>query len=196
MASKEAQEIIQAALVELATRSYRHFYPRVPSKTLQRAMSVEMGKDVPDLLPSQAALVIPHYWAVYLHDGRGPVWPDRARYIVFFRRIEDDPRVDGGKNYPVRASDIRKLSSSEYNYGLLRNRLAAQQGLPPYMYVLRNPDGSPRPAGKFTGNTSWFLEKTDVASQSTPAIYDLLDQYVMRNVINDTAIARAKIRVR
>lgn len=56
-----------------------------------------------------AEIFLPQYWAVYYHDGHGPVRPTNGKFIVYFQDIEDDPRVSGGRAYPVRASQIRRL---------------------------------------------------------------------------------------
>lgn len=79
----------------------------IDSKTLRDALTVIDLEE-----PGEAAVEVPHYWAVYYHDGRGPVRPRRGKYLVWFQSIEDDPRVDGGRNYPVRASQIRRLNLS------------------------------------------------------------------------------------
>ena len=55
-------------------------------------------------------LVWPHYWAVYYHDGRGPLRPVNGKYLVYFLDPEDDPRFQNG--YPVRASDVKRLELS------------------------------------------------------------------------------------
>jgi len=68
-----------------------------------------------------SAVTVPFYWAVYYHDGRGPVVGTK-RSLVFFKRIEDDPRVAGGVRYPKRQSDIRRLTNEEFK----RARAAGQ----------------------------------------------------------------------
>lgn len=69
-----------------------------------------------------ASVTVPFYWAVYYHDGRGPVVGSR-RSLVFFKQIEDDPRVAGGRRYPVRSSDIRRLTRSEFLRARARGQL-------------------------------------------------------------------------
>jgi hypothetical protein len=74
----------------------------IESQTLRDALAVRSTK-------FGAEIFIPHYWAVYYHDGRGPVRPVNGKFLVYFANIEDDPRVRGGKDYPVRVSQIRRL---------------------------------------------------------------------------------------
>jgi hypothetical protein len=101
----------------------------IGSETLRRA--VELIVDVSNNL---GRLYIPHYWAVYYHDGRGPVQPVSARKLVFFNNPDDDPRLEGG--YPVRVSDIRKLTKEEYDEGLRRNAERRRSGGEPFMFVV------------------------------------------------------------
>lgn len=52
-------------------------------------------------------LGVPHYWAVYYHDGRSPALAAPQRWLVWYPNPKDDPRHRG--NYPVRATQIRRL---------------------------------------------------------------------------------------
>jgi hypothetical protein len=97
--------------IELARKMAERLATRVRttigSETLRRALETRVV-----VLPSGeigADLFIPHYWAIYYHDGRGPVRPVNGKFLVYFARIEDDPRVAGGRDYPVRAAQIRRL---------------------------------------------------------------------------------------
>lgn len=64
-----------------------------------------------DEVRSEAHVVTDFYWAVYYHDGRGPVRARPGKFLVFFSDPDFDPRIDGAaRNYPRRASDIRRLN--------------------------------------------------------------------------------------
>lgn len=102
---------------------------RKASRTLAAAMK-------PHKITSlRGFLGIPHYWAVYRHDGRlrVPVFPRLASFMVWFRSPKDDPRL-GGK-FPERAADVRRLTSEEFRYWMERNRDAYEVGAPPPMIV-------------------------------------------------------------
>lgn len=51
---------------------------------------------------------VPFYWAVYYHDGRGPITARPGKYLAFFKDPDKDPRIPG-RNYPVRSADVRTL---------------------------------------------------------------------------------------
>lgn len=69
---------------------------------------------------SEAAVLTDYYWAVYYHDGRGPINARPGKFLVFFRDPDDDPRIDGSaRNYPRRASDIQRLNLSKGDFGRL-----------------------------------------------------------------------------
>lgn len=107
----EFQEAILDALGVLALRMARK---AIPSQTLKDALVFEK------LTLDKARLFIPHYWALYQHDGRGPVYPRRATVLVYYADPADDPRLVDG--YPVRMSDIRRLSYADWAEGWRRNR--------------------------------------------------------------------------
>lgn len=99
--------IFQVTLVrKMADRLAARVRGFIESETLKRSLRVRVRLDRKHV---GADLYIPQYWAVYYHDGRGPVRPRNGKFIVYFANIEDDPRVSGGKSYPVRAAQIRRL---------------------------------------------------------------------------------------
>jgi hypothetical protein len=65
------------------------------------------------------AVETPYFWAVFYHDGRGPVRAKPGKVLVYFRNPDDDPRIPGRK-YPVRASDIKRLTAADF-YRFLRD---------------------------------------------------------------------------
>lgn len=104
---------------------------RIGSSTLRDAARL-----IVDAQAGQAHIFIPHYWAVYYHDGRAGFAADAGHFLVFFADPDDDPRLEGG--YPVRESDIRRLTRDEFFDGLARNEERADAGEPPFMFVLRS----------------------------------------------------------
>lgn len=74
------------------------------------------------------------YWAVYYHDGRGPIKARPGKFLVFFRDPDDDPRIDGSaRDYPKRVADARKLSltKGQFNRLLRSGRLLATKRVGP-----------------------------------------------------------------
>lgn len=87
----------------------------IPSKQLEAAL------EAIELSNSKGVLHVPHYWAAYVHDGRPPVTPQTATFLVWFKNPSDDPRYLGGQ-YPVYRSDIKRLTPDQFKAGLQRNR--------------------------------------------------------------------------
>lgn len=91
----------------------------IESRTLRR--SLDCVRDRQARVPT-IRLTVPQYWAIYYHDGRGPVTARPGKFLVYFRSIEDDPRVRGGLDYPVRATQIRRLALSVEEFKELRKQ--------------------------------------------------------------------------
>lgn len=104
--------------------------PAIGSRTLRAALT--SSKDFNNL---RGALTIPHYWAPYYHDGSRSFGPRRAKWLVWFVNPKDDPRTNYGTKYPVRESDVKRLTKEQFRQGRLRNRIRQGRGLPPSMIV-------------------------------------------------------------
>lgn len=87
---------------------------RAVSETLARSMSVGVARSSRRFRANdiEARISIPHYWAVYAHDGRKPF--SKGRYMVFWKNPRNDPRrAPRGKTPPRRAA-LRSLSRAEF----------------------------------------------------------------------------------
>jgi len=82
------------------------------SRTLRRALTCRVDATGATV---DAILSVPHYWAVYYHDGRGSITAKKGKFLVWFASIEDDPRVNT-TGYPVRVTDRRKLRLSKEQF--------------------------------------------------------------------------------
>ncbi len=122
--------------------------PLVPSRTLRRDMQLFVDRS------ERGILQFPYYWAVYVHDGRGPFGVhSRARrgrrkpsVIVWFKNPKDDPRTNGGRDYPRRERQVRQLTRAQYEEGLKRNRQRSKGN--PFMVVVKRVNSS-RPGVPF-----------------------------------------------
>jgi hypothetical protein len=74
-------------------------------------------------------LNVPHYWAQWFHDGRGVVTARPGHKLVFYKNPAEDPRIAGG--YPVRLSDVRKLSREEFYRDLRAGKLIVAERVGP-----------------------------------------------------------------
>jgi len=83
---------------------------------------------------AEALVLTDFYWAVYYHDGRGPISAKPGKFLVFFRDPRDDPRHNGGSlNYPKRAANVRtlRLTKGEFSMMLRTGRLIATKRVGP-----------------------------------------------------------------
>ena len=111
---------------------------RIQSETLRRAIVFQ------ERTALQGRLYIPHYWAIYQHDGRDAVFPDKKTYLVWYADPADDPRLRGG--YPVRLSDVKSLTADDFYAGLEENRRreeANPSGGPMQFMIIRGPGTDP-----------------------------------------------------
>ena len=136
----DSKRVIRRILQDLGERELRVVRKAIGSRTLRAAIRLIVNES-----EERADLFIPHYWAIYYHDGRGSVSPVSARKLVFFDNKNDDPRLRGGK-YPVRESQVKRLTKRQYEDGLRENQNRARLGLRPFMYVVDSVGpSSPRP---------------------------------------------------
>lgn len=134
MAARSVESFYERLLRRIGERAFDRAKPQIQSETLQKSLVLEISTS---LAEPRAVLYLPHHWAVYVHDGRGPVRPVEKRWLVWFQNPADDPRTAGGRNYPVRASDARRLSPAEWEMGMLENAARRAAGQEPYMIVTK-----------------------------------------------------------
>lgn len=123
MSDLDVPAFVQQVLGRVADLAADRARPLIPSETLAEALRIVAGDE-----PSTVFLEIPHYWAVYVHDGRGSFGPRRAEWLVWFRDKLMDPRTNFGTHYPIREADIQRLSKEQFQYGLELNRQARARG--------------------------------------------------------------------
>jgi len=145
----------------------------IGSSTLRRAIFLAVYASL-----GEAKLIVPHYWAVYYHDGRGPVSPVNARKLVFFEEpLRNDPRLQGA--YDVRADDIRRLSRDEYEEGLERNAERRAAGLPPFMFVVDA-------VGPAAPHPFFDQLKINAANRAGPTVARIFDQHIQEALDGDS----------
>lgn len=64
------------------------------------------------LTPTGFRLEVPHYWAKWFHDGRGPIEAAAGKRLVYYKNPAQDPRIEGG--HPVTLNQVRKLTKHEF----------------------------------------------------------------------------------
>ena len=98
---------------------------RVRSKQLRRGMYIRENTED----PRKQAIVIPHFWATYIHDGRGCVTPQNSPILIWFRDRKKDPRLFNG-NTPESLSQTRTMTRAQFKYwtGINRGIIRAYKG--------------------------------------------------------------------
>lgn len=181
MAARRAippEVFIERVLTALAAVARRRVLKRIPSETLRRTLGVA-------IVPPRAILFLQHYWALYVHDGRGSVRPRSATWLVWFTDPKDDPRLAGG--YPVRLSQVRRLTRAQFLDGLRRNREAAARGTKPFM-VVRKVSGPARGVP--------FFERLDLAGEVDRFVAEAFSTLVLQEgfAVVETDTARVQLR--
>lgn len=180
--SPPPQKFLRELVRQLANEAKAAIAPKIKSDVLRDALRVQVKKNV-------GALYIPHYWALYVHEGRGPFGPKKASFLVWFSNQADDPRLQGG--YPVRLSDVRRLTKEQFHYGLRENARRLDLGISePYMIV--TPYFNRRTPGTF-----FFTLGAQDFERTVPAKVDsAFDAWVRQQLgrVKQPKPARARLR--
>lgn len=169
------EEFYERLLTKLGEMALRQVEPQIPSNTLRDALQLEVSTS---LLKPRAVLYLPHYWAVWVHDGRGPVSPKERTWLVWFQNPKDDPRTGGGRNYPVRAADAARLTKAQWEDGLAENARRRAAGQEPYMIVTKH-SGPVRPPESFA-----FFEAgmEQFAARAGPVVREEFERFIRSKV--------------
>lgn len=172
-------------VTRLTKRAYRRVKPLIPSRTLRKALFWEVTPR------PRGFLEVPHYWAVYYHRGTGIIAPVRAKYLVWYQRAIDDPRLNKGKG-PERARFIKRLTKDQWEEGLRRNYLRRKKGLRPFMLVSKARKGLPgvpfydAALGSFGGSGGLLGEARKIGLQE-------FNKYI-KKVFRDLKISSTRVR--
>ncbi len=173
------EEIMREILTAVGEAELERVKKLIGSSTLRRAIFLAVYASL-----NEARLIIPHYWAVYYHDGRGSVTPQNATKLIFFDEpLENDPRLQGA--YDVRATDIQRLTREQYEEGLERNAERREQGLPPFMFVV-DAVGPSRPRPFFDQLSN------NAANRAGPTVTRIFDRHIQDLVQNDEDVRPEK----
>ncbi len=117
-----AAQFQRTLIGKLLTLGARRVRPEIPSTTLRLALRKIVSSD------TEGSLFIPHYWAVYVHDGRdAPFGPRTATLLVFWRNPVNDPRLVNGQT-PKRAFQLRRLTLREFRKAAKQEHEAREDG--------------------------------------------------------------------
>lgn len=172
------QDLIARVLRAVGEEELRRVRGAIGSSTLRRALELIVEENL-----YRARLFIPHYWAVYYHDGAAPFGPLTASVLVFFDDPRDDPRIASG--YPVRASEIRRLTREEYENGLEINRERMANGDRPFMFVVKN-------VGPHAAHPFFDELGVGAAERAGPVVMETFDQWIQEQLDTDPALRPEK----
>lgn len=147
----------------------------------------------------RAVARVPHYWAPFYHDGRGPA-PRKSRpgrWMVWFKDPGDDPRW--GPGLPVLRSEVRKLTREEFQAGLEENRRRGPGN--PFMIVAKVSPFPPKTRAKSNpfferGLNRLVVEAVEVDGIVADAIGDILDRKLRTSAAKPFIRQRAKLNLR
>lgn len=127
----------QRLLAELGLLAREQAKRKLESDTLRAALFV-------DIVPEEDKVVVgvPHYWALYYHDGRGPIRAKPGKWLVYFKDPSQDPRIKNG--YPERAASIIRLTREQVLDALARDELIVVKSVgpaAPHPFFTRGMDG-------------------------------------------------------
>lgn len=170
----DSKRIIRLILEALGERELARAKKLIGSRTLKAAIRLIINES-----EERADLFIPHYWAVWYHDGRGRVSPVNARKLVFFDNKNNDPRIRGGR-LPVTEAQVRRLTREQYREGLRINQERARRGQRPFMFVVDSVRKSrPRP---------FFRRLEEGAAKRADAIvFEVFERELLRELDSDPA---------
>lgn len=172
----DAKAIIRTILQDLGEQELALVRKSIGSRTLRAAVRL-----IIDESEQRASLFIPHYWAIWYHDGRGSISPVNARKLVFFDNHHDDPRLRGGKR-PERESQVKRLTKEQYENGLRINRERHRRGQRPFMYVVDSVGDS------FASKQPFFDRHAEGAKErADPIVLRTFEAELLRYIDNDPA---------
>lgn len=121
-------------------------YKGKPVRALQKALRAVVIDD------TTLQLKIPHFWSVFVHEGRRIPVSSKFGVLIWFRDPKRDPRLDNGVTQ-VNESELRHLNAAEFKEARAENYEAQLQGRAPPVIII--PAGLIRratPPSPFFGN--------------------------------------------
>lgn len=160
-----AAQFQRTLIGKLLTLGARRVRPKIPSKTLRLALQKRVSSD------TEGSLFIPHYWAIYVHDGRAAPFGPRPGgvFLVFWRNPANDPRLINGKT-PERASQLRSLTQREFREAARQEHEARLAGRPSPVTITRQVKkrtiATPFFENRGRGGMRGFLEEANKEGQA------------------------------
>lgn len=127
--------IRQVAVDVLSAAIFDGLRTLTPSRALRDMMYLDVRKYV-------AEVVYPHFWARFLHDGRGPIKVRFKKFLVYYTDPELDPRIAPTPyGYPVKKRQQKRLNAEQFKVALKMFREDLAAGRKPRAVITRGPTG-------------------------------------------------------
>lgn len=101
MASKTSKLQLMTELARIASGNIASFIPMATYGRLRRSIKFIVTTD-------RVTIYSIYYWARWANDGRGPVFAQPDKFLVFFEDPHDDPRIKG--DYPRKPGQVKRLT--------------------------------------------------------------------------------------
>ncbi len=77
--------------------------------------NIEIRRSARTSRTAGSRIYIDHYWARFVHDGRGTFGPPKgAQFYVWYKDRKEDPRLSASGGYPRRFREVRRLTKEEF----------------------------------------------------------------------------------
>lgn len=135
-AELDPQKVMGIARRILAHSIYDALLVLTPSRGLRAGLYLDVQNAV-------TKLVYSHFWAQYLHDGRGVVKRRYKQWLVYWPDDRGmDPRIAPiPHGYPTRRSEQKRLTKAQFYDALAQFEDALNRGVPSPVIITRGPTG-------------------------------------------------------
>jgi len=114
-----------APLVLKEAYDYSNTSTKIPSESIRLSMAIRYKAG-----ELKGSLNVPYYWAEWYHNGRKAIYKGPSDgFLIYYKDPKQDPRIKNG--YPVRASDVRRLSKGEFKRDRKAGKLIVTKSVGP-----------------------------------------------------------------
>lgn len=125
--SKKTDEFLDDVVRRVGAIGFSQAKAAIDSRTLRQHLDFFVDA------VGEGVLNVPHYWAVWFHDGRGAIRSRPGKKLVWFRAPDEDPRLAGGR--PKTTAEVKRLTRAQFQQALRRNRDAIRAGRVPPVII-------------------------------------------------------------
>ncbi len=181
-------ESLLKGLARIALRTARPGI-RDASRTLAKSAVARYLGSIGDVHVSQVH--IPHYWAVFVHDGHDGIQPVRRRFLVYYLDPRRDPRRSGGRSTTPEGE--RSLTKAEFRTLAKQIYDAKKAGRKPPARIVE--DSGPALGSPFFDNTRGMAAFESLAKSYIDTRITNYMKRELRNLIRFDATESRALRI-